>query len=429
MTVQERRGWIIVGSLSIVLLLIAGSGANTFGVFLPTLLKAFPHWSRARVALLPSALFFAWGVSVIPVGWLLDRVEARIMIIVGAFAAAGAFLIVSQSNSLGPMLAAYSLLGLGISAGTLAPASFVTANWFEARRGLAMGITMAGTTAGGMAMTLVANYIISGSGWRAAYVALGLPMIVVVVPLAALVVRSRPPRALGAAQLRARESAMRERKVEMTVAQGADLLEGFEALEALRTRSFWMLVIAHLCFGLVAVGTVVHMIAYLQGLGYKAGSSALAMSILFGMAGLGKVAMGHVADRISARRALMVAFAAGALALLLVFGAANVSLLAVFILASGIVAGAPVALLPLLVAESLGRRRFGVLAALTGIAAMIGATTGPVIAGRIFDVTGGYAGAFELFILADVVGALATFACQSYAQSAGIRAAPAPASA
>src|SRR6516164_9524551 len=123
MTQQERQAWFIVASFFIVLLLIAGSGANTFGVFLPALLKAFPHWSRARVALLPSALFFAWGVSVIPVGWLLDRVEARSMIIVGAFAAGGAFLIVSQSNSLGPMMAAYSLLGLGISAGTVAPAS------------------------------------------------------------------------------------------------------------------------------------------------------------------------------------------------------------------------------------------------------------------------------------------------------------------
>jgi MFS family permease len=136
-----------------------------------------------------------------------------------------------------------------------------------------------------------------------------------------------------------------------------------------------------------------------------------------------------MADRIGARLALAADFAAAALAFLLVFGAARVLVLAVFILAFGMAAAAPVALLPLLVAESLGRRRFGVLAALTGIAATIGATAGPVIAGRIFDLTGGYAGAFELFILADTVGALATFVCQSYAQSAGIRAVPAPASA
>src|SRR6266852_1229039 len=61
MAQHERRAWFIVASLFLVLLLIAGSGANTFGVFLPTLLKAFPHWSRARVAPLPSALFFFMG--------------------------------------------------------------------------------------------------------------------------------------------------------------------------------------------------------------------------------------------------------------------------------------------------------------------------------------------------------------------------------
>jgi hypothetical protein len=62
MTQRERQGCVIVASLFAALFLIAGSGANTFGIFLPALLKAFPHWSRAKVALLPSALFFSWGV-------------------------------------------------------------------------------------------------------------------------------------------------------------------------------------------------------------------------------------------------------------------------------------------------------------------------------------------------------------------------------
>jgi len=104
-------------------------------------------------------------------------------------------------------------------------------------------------------------------------------------------------------------------------------------------------------------------------------------------------------------------------------------LLAVVILTFGVAAGAPVALLPLLLAESLGRRRYGMLGALTGVAGTIGGTAGPVIARRIFDITGGYAGAFELFILANVIGALAAFVCQSYAKSAGISIALAPASA
>jgi MFS family permease len=102
----------------------------------------------------------------------------------------------------------------------------------------------------------------------------------------------------------------------------------------------------------------------------------------------------------------------------------------VFIVLFGIIAAAPLVLLPLLVAESLGRRRYGVLGALTGIAGTIGATVGPVVAGRIFDLTGSYASAFELFILLDIIGAVAAFACQPYArQSPRVAIAPVPASA
>jgi MFS family permease len=413
MTQQERRGWFIVASLFVVLLLVFGSGYNTVAVFVPALLRAFPRWSRAQVALLPSVLALSAGISVLPIGWLLDRVEARFVMIVGAMVSGSAFLIASRADSLRPMITAYLLMGIGISAATVLPASLVLANWFDARRGLAMGFAIAGTTVGGMVMTLVASSVILGRGWRIAYTALAVPMIVVVVPLVALTIRSRPP---GIAKL--------------SVAQGASRLEGFETPEALRARSFWMLAIAHFCFGFAAAGTVAHIVAYLEGVGYQPSSAALAMSSFFGCAALGKVAMGYVADRISARLALAADFAATALAFVMVFSAAHLMVLAVFIALFGVAAAAPLVLLPLLVAESLGRRRYGVLAALAGIPGTLGATVGPVVAGRIFDITGSYAGAFELFILLDVIAAIATFACQPYAsQSSRVAIAPVPASA
>jgi MFS family permease len=398
MTPQERRGWLIVASLFIVLLFVFGSGYNTVSVFVPALLRAFPHWSRAEVALLPSVLAFSAGISVLPIGWLLDRVEARLAMVSGAIASSVAFLIASGANSFFPMMAAYLLLGIGISAATVLPASLVLANWFDARRGLAMGIAISGTTVGGMVMTLVASSVILGRGWRSAYIALGLPMIVIVVPLLMLTIRSRPPRAL-----------------KLRVAESAEGLEGFEMVQALHARSFWMLVIANLCFGFAAAGAVVHMVAYLEGIGYRASSAALAMSVFFGCAALGKVGMGYAADRISARLALAADFAATALAFVMVFGAAHLVVLAAFIMVCGVAAAAPLALLPLLVAESLGRRRYGTLGALTGIAGTVGATVGPVVAGRIFDTTGSYAGAFQLFIVLDIIGAVAAFACPPYA--------------
>jgi MFS family permease len=140
--------------------------------------------------------------------------------------------------------------------------------------------------------------------------------------------------------------------------------------------------------------------------------------------------MGHVADRISARLALAADFAATALAFVMIFGVAHLMVLGVFAVAFGVAAAAPLVLLPLLVAESLGLRRYGALSGLAGFAGTIGATVGPVVAGRIFDLSGSYAGSFELFILLDIIGAVAAFACQPYARrSVRVETAPMPASA
>ena len=105
MTQQERHGWFIVASLFVILLLVFGGGYNTVPVLLPALLKGFPHWSHQRVSILPSVLAASAGVSVLPVGWLVDRIEARIVMAIGALTVGVAFIIASQSNSLAPMIA------------------------------------------------------------------------------------------------------------------------------------------------------------------------------------------------------------------------------------------------------------------------------------------------------------------------------------
>jgi MFS family permease len=398
MTQRERRGWLIVGALFVALVLVFGGGYDTVPVFIPALLKGFPDWSRAKVSLLPSVLALSAGISVLPVGWLVDRVEARIVIIAGALLAAGAFFLASAAHSLATMMGAYFLLGLGISAGTVLPASLVLANWFTERRGLAMGIALSGSTVGGSLMTLVAGHVFEVSGWRTAYVVLGVPMMVVVVPLVAIIVRSRPPGTIP-----------------MTISEGAELLEGFETGEALRTRSFWMIVLANFCFAFSATGSAIHLVAYLEEVGYKSSSAALIMSLVFASAAVGKVILGFVADRLTARVALILCFAIQAVGLSIVFGAARLGIILAFIPVYGMSIAAPLMLLPLLTAESLGIKRYGLLSGLAGLAQTFGAMVGPIVAGRIFDVTTSYALAFELCIAVMIIGAAVSYTCRSYA--------------
>jgi sugar phosphate permease len=390
---QERQGWIIVAVLFVTLMLVFGASVLTSGVFVTPLLKYF-GWSRAKVSSLPAVLALSAGLSTPLIGWLLDRVETRVVMTAGALVAAASFVIASRSNSYPPIFAAYLVLGVGVSAASLLSASLVIANWFGARRGVAMGVTMSGTTAGGMLMTLVASHAIARGGWRIGYEVLAAPMALVAAPLIWLLVRTRPTGDVG-----------------VSVAAGAARLPGLEVGEALRTRSFWTFSLANFCFGFYALGVNVHLITYLIGIGYRPSSAAFAMSLVFGCALMGKILMGLFADRMSGRITLCADLVIGAAGLVLLLGATRIALLASFVIVFGFTFGAPVALLPLVMAESLGLKRFGTLGGLAGLAQATGAALGPVIAGSIFDLTGSYATAFELFIAMQMLAAVAAFAC------------------
>jgi MFS family permease len=394
LTRQERQGWLVVASLFVTLFLIFGSGYNTAGVFFTPLLKQF-GWSRARLSLLTTTLALSAGLSIPLIGWLLDRVEARVVMTAGALLAGISFLMASQINSFAPLLAAYVVLGVGIAAATLLPCSMVVANWFGARRGTALGLTMAGTSLGGMIMTLVADRAIRSGSWRTGYLILAVPMFVVVVPMIILVVRTRPP---GDSK--------------MSVSEAADSLPGLEVAEALRTRSFWMLALAQLFFAFAVSGMGLHLVPYLIGLGYAPGRAALVLSIALGLGATGKLVMGSFADRISARIALFIDLVLVAIGMTLVLGVSRPAVLFPFLLIYGLSFGAPLTLIPLAMAESLGLKRFGSLAGLGGIFNTIGAAIGPVLAGRLFDSTARYSTAFELFAVALLLGAAATYFCR-----------------
>ncbi|MGD0118814.1 MAG: MFS transporter [Candidatus Binatus sp.] len=396
MTERERQGWVIVASLFVVLVFIFGSGYNTGGLFFAHLLKYF-GWPRAQLSTLQGlALPISAGLAAPLIGWLLDRVEARVVMVAGVIMTGTSFLIASRVDSFGPLFGAYVLLGVGIGASTLLPCSLVIANWFGARRGLAMGLAFAGTSLGGAAMTMVGNFAIARGGWRAGYIALAVPMFIVVIPLIIIVVRTRPPQAEG-----------------VSVARASDALPGFELREAVRSRSFWMISAAQFFFAAVSAGAGLHLITYLTELGYTPSFSAGMMSLVLVFAAVGKLAMGLFADRVSARIALTCNFLLACVGMLLIFGAARTAVLIPFVLICGLTLGAPLVLIPMLVAESLGLKRFGSIGGISGMFNTVGAFVGPVGAGKIYDLTGSYVPAFEVFVVMCLLGAAVSISCRT----------------
>ncbi len=389
MSEQDKRGWEIVGALFATLFLIWGP-VNASGVFFLPVVKHF-GWSRGFFSLLVGTAPLAAGLSSPAVGWLMDRIEVSKMMIAGASVVALSFAALSRANTAAEFLVIFILLGVGITASTIIPSALVITNWFQANRGLALGLAFAGIPLGGTGITILANYVVLHYGFRAGYFAMAVPIGLIVIPLLAAFVRTRPDATAG----------------DPVRAAGGDsvAVPGLELREALRSRSFWMIAIAEVLFATSNVGIRVHLIPYLTGLGYAPTVAAGLFAAMFVFTAIGSFAIGSAADRRGGRVMLTAVFVAGAAGIALLLGAAHFAAVAAFIVVFGLVRETH--LLPLVIDESLGVRRLGSILGLLALFTTFGFAAGPAIAGRIFDVTGSYSGALILFLAMALVSALA----------------------
>ena len=402
MTDRDRRGWIIVGAICVTMFFIWGA-INTGAVFFVPVLKHF-GWTRAKFS---TALVSGWvtgGATAPLIGWLADRVNPKKMIIVGATITGVLWMLLSRATTFNEFFAIQGLFGICVGASTTIPCSILIASWFERQRGLAIGIAFAAAPIGGAGMTPLANQIITLAGWRAGYFALGLPILVIVVPVVLLLVRPANSGDDGVPAATADPAA----SVPIQ-------LPGFELWQARKTRSFWLICAVQILIG-STLGMSPHYVAYLIGAGYSAAFAATAVSMFLVVTTLGALLGGPFADRRGARTAMTVTCILNALGFVGLMGASRALGLAANILASGFALGALGVQMPLVIIESLGVKRFGSLMGVTGVFYTIGAAISPIVTGRIFDVTGSYQIAIASFIVMSGVSVVALLGCRTLAR-------------
>jgi len=382
MTKQERNGWLIIATLFMAIFFVSGATTNCISVFLTPFMKRF-GWNHAKVSLVPTAFSLAVGLVSPLIGYLLDRLEARIVVCAGAILAIAGLLTASHSVTIGSMVAAYIAMGLGVSAATFIPASLVAANWFQDKRGLAVGVVVAGASASGITMPPLADHLIRNFGIGPTFITLAVPIAALVIPFVLFVVRTRP-----------------EGAVKTTVAEQIKTLPGLEVGPAMATRAFWLLALVQ-GLGMAGLGgTFYHVVPALIDAGYSPAHSALVLSTQAAASVVGFVLMGWLADRFTARQVLPWALAALGVSILMLLGARHSVAwewwLGGFVMVFGLTAGCTSSLTPVVAVETLGLRRFGTLWGLIGLGSTIGLGGGPLLVGAVFDATNSYALALEL---------------------------------
>src|SRR5947208_2839811 len=185
------RPWVVVGTVWVTLAIASGLYFS-FPVFFVALLDEF-GWSRGATAAAFSISSVVQGLLSPVVGILVDRLGPRRIMLGGAGLLGVACVLASRIGSLWSLYMVIGVLAAtGLCAVSWVPSGTLIARWFTERRGSMLGLAFSGMGAGVLVMGPLAQWLITGYGWRAAYVVLGVGTLVVLLPLVWLGVRDAP---------------------------------------------------------------------------------------------------------------------------------------------------------------------------------------------------------------------------------------------
>jgi MFS family permease len=158
----------------------------------------------------------------------------------------------------------------------------------------------------------------------------------------------------------------------------------------------------------VQVTVMVHIIPAAAGLNFSPIAAATILSIIGGASLAGRIIMGIFSDRVHVKPAALVCLALLTLSFIWMPFANRLWELDAFAVLFGFGYGGLSCLQSLIAADLYGLTALGVITAIFSFSFDVGGSIGPVVAGRIYDITQNYRWAF-LICLAIIAIALITF--------------------
>ncbi len=380
-------GWWVVFASAVIVFLTGGTFFYGFGAIFNPIVNEF-GWSRASVSFAFSLRSEVSGLAAPVVGFMVDRVGSRRLMMIGVTLVALGFILLSRIETLWGFYGAVFVIAIGMSA-TGGPVGMVAiAHWFKKRRGRALAVMTAGAGASGV-MVLVLEAMISAFGWRDALVIMGLVQLTVCFPLA-MSIRNRPQEiGLNA------DDEPDPGPGEAPIVSGA--AEGLTVGQALRSAVFWKLSVAVALTSLGTTTIIVHQIPFLtSSVGMSEGLAAASVTAMTLLSLVGRLGLGQLSDVMDKRRVLAGSFALTGLSLLLfatVYDGWQV-LYAIPVFALGF--GGLIPVRPAFQAEYFGLKAFGAIQGLVFTVSMLGSLVGPVFAGWVYDQTESYRLAFVI---------------------------------
>jgi len=328
-------------------------------------------------------------------GALVDRFGPRKVLPLGGILLAGGFFLAAAITAQWQLYLAYGILAsVGMSLIGMVPHGALLSRWFSRQRGTAIGIGYSGAGIGMLILVPLSQYLISRTGWRQAFVMLGVLVAILVIPTAPLLYRWPRPDEV-------------EKPAAATVSRnprsGRGPAREWTTAEALRSLHFWLLFGSRVLAAVGVQAVVTHQVAHVVAVGY----SEMTAAAIFGLMGVvsiaGRILFGVICDFTRREHAFtlnIVISVLGVAALMMVRSPGSLGLLYVYSLLFGVGYGSRAILYSAISADLFSGAQFGSIYGFFTVSIGIGGAIGSWFGGFVFDQTASYLLSFALGIAA-----------------------------
>lgn len=401
-------GWWIALTAAILNLVTGGTFIYGFTTFFNPIRNTF-GWSAAITSFAFTLRGLESGLLDPVVGYMVDKYGPKRLILGGWFVAGLGYMLMSRINSLWMFYFAFVVIAGGFCFGTFVVFNSAVANWFIKKRSRAITLIYVGFGLSGILVPLVA-WSVDQFGWRDTAVYTGLSLWLAGIPLS-LVMRHKPEQygylPDGEIINRTEEQSSPSNYLSPTDSKqvkSIPLAKGFTAKEALKSKSFWLISFAYFFQFIAPSAITVHIVPYLESELVPTSIAAITVTGMTIGSLIGRVGFGFLGDYIPKRYLISAAFALQALGVFIFsfIDGEKIWLLIPFIIIYGAGFGGPIVLRAGLVADYFNTKSFGTIFGWVALIGMLGGMASPVIAGWIFDATGGYRLAWTIFIFTTI---------------------------
>lgn len=363
-------GWPLVGAIMIALALCGTTViVSTFGLLTAQWARSF-GWSQGAMATGLSLFLLSTVLAVPLVGEIVDRCGSRRTAIGGIVTFA--VILVAAGLSIGslPLLFLFYIL-FGFAGAFTNPIVYIKAlsKWFDRKRGLALGLAVAGQGVGAALLPPLIQTAIETFGWRSAFHVTAAGLLLFALPAILLFVRDDPAEA----------GAYPDGAVGADGPRSAGPAIDLMPTEAVRTSAFWIIVIVFALFGAVGYALTSQFVYLML---HRGVGTLQQIAMLLSVAGaamiLGRLFFGWLFDRYSIPLVGAAGASCGSIALLLLLGVDSVGPAAVAMsVLMGVAMGAETDLLSLLVSRYFGQAAISRIYSWHNVSFLAGAALGP----------------------------------------------------